>query len=639
MPNANDSKKNVSAKLKLSELSDGNLHNWLEKRWEESGTVFDELTQRYETNKKIWANNPEWLDSLLKKDEKVTTSRLFMDHEHLLSFLLARPSQPHVIAPSDSDEDRLYALDVQDYMYEYQSRDEILQAVKRALRRMFMSRLFSLKVCWNRLTDDFSVRDVDPRKIRFRTGVQSEEEMDFIREEITEPAATFLMRFDHDSAAQGLILTAMGKGYDDIASLWENDEDVTYFESWISWGDEHLLVHEVNGQVVNRKNNEYYDFEPPLVNPEAAANYRKATGPDRRRDTFGEARGDLAVDGKEGKSLRRGMWEHPRKPYIFGTVYDLEGELLGATDLFDQARPLQRSADTRKKDIGDNARLVNGIWLIDSETTQLTKAQASQVKAVTEGYVWCKNATTGIRRETGAPLPGFVMEDLKQTLELIDEITGATSTFRGSREGQETAEGRQILREQSEGRLNETIKLVDRVYRDIFNWHLHFIQLRYTEQRNATLTKVDRPRNISLHGDSIVPGTRVEVVPGQSLPKDRVTRSLKAESAFKNEVITPMRYLEEQGWENPERLVKDTMLFRANPMAALNFTPEEIAQLQQAQMQQAGEEQAGMEAERATQLQQAQEMLESPEFKAKSEVEKARIVDQLTQQFPELGET
>ena len=192
-----------------------------------------------------------------------------------------------------------------------------------------------------------------------------------------------------------------------------------------------------------------------------------------------------------------------------------------------------------------------------------------------------------------------------------------------------------ILREQSQGRLNEAIQVIDYVYNEIYRWHLHFIKTRYTETHSRRITgERGMSREVRVHADHIPEGLQIEVVAGQSLPEDRVYRSIRAAEAFKAGLITPMRYLEETNWDNPEKLVKESMMFKINPLSLLKFNDEERRSMYEAGQQGGG--QPEMEQKRAAQLQEVTAMLQSPEFQGKTDVEKARIIDQVEAQFPEL---
>lgn len=625
-----------SGAITLDSLSDDQIKRFLDSRFTEAGDLFDSIGQRYEANKAVWQGNPDWVKKRTGKESNVRTGRTFMDLEHVNAFLLARPATPHCVAGTDDEETRAVAQDVQDYLIDFHNQTRMREKVKRAFRRCQMSRLFSLKVVWNHQRNDFDLKDVHPSCIRFRTTASREIDTDWMTETVEEPLYNFCMRFDE--ATRTKIYGALGKTQEQAMEAMITDEKVKYKESWISFGDEHKLIHEVNNTIVRRVDNPYWDWNKLMMTDSEASQLSTVRDPRERLKAIDSIRSRQGEDADRRVSeLDFNLFMHPRKPYIIATMFDIEEEAVGATDLFDQSKPLQENADRRAKQIDENAQMVNGIWLVDKDKTKLTKAEAAQLKPHTEGYIWCSAAQAGISRETGQPLPAFVLQDLQTTHELIDEVIGASATFRGAREGQETAEGRAILREQSQGRMNEAIQLIDYVYGEIYRWHLHFIRTRYTEAHFRQFTdERGNTRKIEMRAEFIPADMKLEVIPGQTLPQDRVYRSLRASKAFEQGLITPMRYLEETGWDSPEKLVKESLMFRISPLSMLEFTDEEKQRVAQAVQQQQAGQQDEMQGQRVKQVQQAKEMLQSPEFQEKTDVEKARIIDQLEASMPEL---
>lgn len=622
--------------IKLSQLDDKEKVKFVQNRWNSSQDVFSAISARKKVNLKIWQNNPEWLNKVHGDESKVRQNRIFMGLEHLNNFLLSRPSAPLILdGGGDDGEAEEFREDIHEFLLERNGHKEIKTKVKRAMRQLYLSRLFVLKMVWDGSENDFALRNVNVDDLRFS------KDMSVIQEIVREPLGTMLERFP--SSFHEEIMKSEGMSKRQV--LLENPE-VEYTETWASWGEEDVLIHTMNDRLIRFQDNPYWDYKGISLKKGQLEQLEGMNGRGRRK-IFDEARRlddegvTDKVDSPKGEQYFFNFFDTPKKPYIIKTIFDISDSGIGETDFFEQANPLQEGVDRRKRQFDDNARLMNGVWLIDKKKTKLNRSQAQKLRADSRGYILADDAPNSIKRDTGKELPGFLRQDLEDSLSAIDDAIGTNDTFRGVREGQETAEGRAILREQALGRLDELITLVDSVYEDIYRWEFQMMKLKYTERHYVkAVGKSGAGRIFDILQDDLGDSLEIKVKPGQSLPEDRVFRSERAKEAFQAGTITPERYLEETGWENPSQLAKDALMFQQNPLSMVDMTEEDMARLQMGmQPPQDTAEQGGQDAEavRAQQIAQVQQILESPEFQNAPPEEQARILDELEKQFPELN--
>lgn len=650
---------------KLSQLKPDEVVKFVESRWNSGATLFTEIAARKERNLKIFKNEPEWLDQISSKKSKARQNRIFTDLEHVNNFLLARPSMPLILGGKEDAASAEVKEDLHAYLVKKNSSKQVKTKIKRAMRQLYTSRLFTIKVVWDVNTNDWALKNIDVKNIRFSKRASNEEECEVIQEKVTEPLSQMLARFDEEK--QKKILTTLGKAED----YWISDDcDVTYIETWATWANEDVVIHTLNNEVISLADNPYWDYNGLRVDEAQREQIEKASGRDRRpileavRDaqpvqpapaaseaaaTYapgdGEAAAPLNQEGKidEVDPAVTGQYffnyfDRPRKPYIFATIFDMQDGPVGETDFFDQANPLQENADEGKRQVADNRRLMNGVWLVDKAKTGLNKSQVAKIRADAEGYILANNATTGIKRDTGVALPNFVLDDIQKSLAGVDDAIGAGDTFRGVQGSQETAEGRAILREQALGRMTELVNLIDYVFGEIYGWELQLMKLKYTERHYAkVLGKRGASRAFDLLQDDIEDDLEIQIKPGMSLPEDKIFRSDRAKEAFKAQAITPEKYLEETGWENAEELAKEAYLFAQNPAAVLDLTEEDKEKLG-INLAQGGADGGATDpdAARADQIRQVREMLQSPEFQQAPAAKQAEILSQLEQRFPEL---
>jgi hypothetical protein len=616
--------------MKISELNDQQLAKLVDNRWSSSESVWDIVTKTYEANLKIYKNEPEWLKDLPRKKSKVRANRIFVDTEAVINTLIANPPKPTMLPARDTPQAKLLATQKEKYFQLKYDERNVKEVVRKGLRNLYFSRLLVLKPFWDPKINDFNVRALDPRKVRLGKKATKEDDSEFAIEEIDDSLSSVLRRFPTKKKE------LMDKyGYTNEADILIENRDITYKEAWIR----DTVVFKLDTIILGKIRNPYWDWEGLLITPEEEQQLAAADTSDARRTVMqgikqqqgtrksalqarvaaakaqqgqptpentaqpqgqtgqpsplpkpapGQQEGDTApalenVD--EPISFNSYYFNHfdqPRKPYIIATVFNNENSPIGQTDMITQAAPLQESVDERKRDISTNARVVNGVWLIDS--TVMDKADAQKLNADADGKIWGKGVAAGVKRETGPALPAFVVEDMQDSRSEIDNIMAASSAFRGEREGAETKGGRLALVDQSYLRLNELVQVTDYVSYELFNWFYQLAKVRYTEHHYAkTMGKDMAAQMITLTQDDFEDGEEVRVIPGKTLPEDRQFRFQLAQQDVENGLIAPSDYLEVAGYDMPQEKAKNAVKFKLNPGLAVGLSADEMQQLVPAQ--------------------------------------------------------
>ncbi len=437
-----------------------------------------------------------------------------------------------------------------------------------------------MKPFWNAKINDFDVRVIDPRKIRFSKTSTKEEDSEFAIEEVTDTLTSVLRRFP---AKKDDILKSCGME-DDEKALITNPE-ITYYEAWC-W-DYVIFKLKANNTILGTIRNPYWDWDGLLITNEEASQLATVEG-DERRNIFSGIRAAQTERVAQKKSyeekvkandeaVKNGLpalenmdepltlssylfnhFDHPRKPYIFATIFNNENCPIGQTDMITQAIPLQENIDETKRDITQNAKLVNGIIKVDS--TVMDKADAQRMRFETEGIIWGKGAVAGVQRETGPALPAFVVENMIDSRREIDDIMAASSAFKGIREGQETRGGRLALIDQSFLRLNELVQVIDYVNYELFNWFYQLAKVRYTEHHYAkSMGKNAAIELLTLVQDDFQDGSEVRIIAGKTLP--------------------PPDYFEAAGYDDPSGKAKNRVVYDMNKPFAVGIPDEELKKI------------------------------------------------------------
>jgi hypothetical protein len=560
--------------MKLSELNDDQKVKLINNRWNSASSVWDELTKLYDTNLKIYQNEPEWLKKVPVKKSKVRANRIFRDMEAVINSLIANPPKPNFIPGRNTDESRFLATKQQQYFNNKYLVLDVKSEMRKGLRNLYLSRLIVLKPYWNAKTNDFDVRSINPKKIRVGKKASKEVESEFAIEEVTDSLATVLKRFPSKKDA----ILAKQSIKDDDSLLIENPE-ITYKEAWIK----DRLMCSYEDILLDDVPNPYWDWNGVLITPEEEQQLQAAYG-EPRREAFQQVRAaqserKIQLENKdEGVTYQAYYFNHfdaPRKPYIFATILNNDESPIGQTDMITQAAPLQESIDRRKRQFDDNAKSVNGVTKVDASV--MDKAEAEKLRYEEGDLIWGKGVATGVQRETGNALPQFIFDDMVDSRNEIDNIMAATSAFRGEREGQETKAGRLALIEQSQLMLNELTQVVDFVNYELFNWFYQLAKVRYTEYHYAKSFGPDEAIQIlDLIQDDFEDGAEVRIIAGKTLPEDKQFQYQRAQEDVANGIISPVDYLEAAGYDDPKRIAKNSVTYKLNPIAAVGMSPEEL---------------------------------------------------------------
>lgn len=612
-----------------AKLTDSQWVQLIDQRWNDSETVWSVVKRTWDANFAIYKGEPEWMKQIPVKQSKVRNNRIFRNTESLISALIANLPKPNLIPGGDTAGSKELALTIERILQDKCEAQDLRAKYRQALRGLQMTRLFSLKVYWDTELDDVNFAWVDPRKLRISKRATSVETSEFACEEVDCTVAQLLSRFP---AQKDWVMNRYGLVSEEQALV--DNKDVQYREFWV--GD--FLVCKLENTILSKVQNPYWDWVGMLVNEEERQELQELAGEPRRaflsniKQSQTERRAQMQPAGEgQPEASQPGQppyttyyynhFNKPRAPYVVGTLFGIENKPVGETDLITQAAPLQESIDERKRQISENAKVVNGITKVDSEV--MTLEQAQKLRYDPSGVVWGKGAVKGVQREFGTPLPEFVFKDLLDSRSEIDNLMAASASFRGEREGQETKGGRLALIEQSFIQLNEMLQLINYTSREVFNWMFQLMKVNYTEYHYTKLVGAEKTtETLQLMRDEIDDGIQIKVIPGKSLPQDAHFRFQLAQEDYKSKAIDVVTYLEAAGYEDPKQTAKDALAFNTNPFAFLGFTPEELAALQppEAPMGPGGE---------PDQLARVQAITQSPEFQQLPPERQQEIVNKI----------
>lgn len=580
-------------------MKDGEINELVNNRWASSSELWDTVNRVYKQNTAIYQNSSEWLGTIPEKRRKyqVQANRVFVNMEAVINSLIANPPGINILPSRDGETAQDFARKLESYFRKKYNDLNLKEIVRMGLRNLYFGRLLVIKAFWNPVINDFDFRAIDPRKVRFGKYSRKEQDTEFAIEEIDDNLCAVVARFP-DKKEELL----KKYGILDDTQLYIRNPEVKYKEAWI----QDYVIFKLDNIVLAKIKNPYWDWDGMLVTEDEEKQINELEGEARREymmqikieqpkrkqekamaeqevpenkeiveDTEFDEPEELEAGTPKYKAYYFNYFDKPRKPYIFGTIFNNENSPIGRTDMITLSAELQRGIDKRKMDIDENCELANGMLKVDASV--MGKSDAQRIRFETKGVIWGKGVKDGVTRETGQNLPQMVFDDMLDSRSEIDNIMAATSAFRGERQGQETKAGRLALIQQSYLRLNELVQLVDFVSKEIFDWGMQLAKTRYTEYHYAKWMGKEGAREvIELIQDDFETGSEVTIIAGKTLPVDDEFKYEQAQNDFDKGALGLVDYLQISNYDNAKEIAKNAVMYQQNPAVSVGITPDEM---------------------------------------------------------------
>lgn len=571
-------------KYDIGQLTDDQKAKLVESRWSSSSELWETVQRVYEQNTKIYGNEADWVNNLpyIRKKWAVHANRVFVNMEAVINSIIANPPGINILPARDGEVAQDFARKLESYFRKKYLDLNVKETMRMGYRNLYFARLIVIKAFWNPILNDFDYRALDPRFVRFGKYARKEQDTEFAIESIQDNLCAVIDRFPKKKEE---LMKKFGI-YDD-ADLYIKNPDVTYKEAWIG----NYVIFKLENIILDCIKNPYWDWDGILITEEEEQQLaeleeaprrellqRIKLEQDQRKQGMVAGSPDVEAEPTQYKPYYFNYFDHPRKPYIFATIFNNKNSPIGRTDMITLSAELQRGIDKRKMDIDENCELVNGIIKVDSSV--MGKSDAQRIRFETKGVIWGKGVANGVSRETGTALPQMVFDDMIDSRQEIDNIMAATSAFRGEREGQETKAGRLALIQQSFLRLNELIQVGDYVAKEIFDWGMQLARTRYTEYHSAELKDKEGKREvIELIQDDIEMGNKVTILAGKTLPIDDEFKFEQAQNDYEKGALGLVDYLEAVNYDDAKEKAKNAVSWQLNKPVSVGMTKEEMAEL------------------------------------------------------------
>ena len=495
--------------------------------WEiESASYHDELKREQDICEQYYLGNQTKRDRVPAYLSNHVTNRIFEAVETATPIITSKMPEFNVKPNTDSEEDALLAEDIQNILAEEFDKLDIKEKVEVAARHMLMFRFGTLRPFYNTETKGNDLRYVRPQLIYIPKYGQSVHELPYIMEKQSYTYQDLIAFFGEDVASK-VLTNPTDKEAGEPKKLYQVWE--TWTNDWVAWKS--------GGAILKKEQNPYFDWS-------------------------------------EGGN--KNFFEYPQKPFIFITSFTYGKGLATSPSTVYQSIPIADAINTIIRKVIDHAtKMGNGAWMIDKEVMTFEEAREKINNAA--GIIIHGNGAARqdmVRRDSPTPLPGYFFSMLQSLNSQFDNLWGLHSTTRGERQQQETATGRQLLKQADLGRMDMFVRTIERAMDDLGDWFLQLMKMFYDEQKvYQVLNPEGTTRFIKFKGENIKKGFKVRVKAGSTLPTDREADALRAIQLFQLGALDPITLFRKLNYPNPEQLAEMLMKWKTGQLTQTQVPP------------------------------------------------------------------
>src|SRR3990167_10071609 len=403
--------------------------------WEiESSSYHDELKKEQDFCEQYYLGNQTKRDRVPAYLSNHVTNRVFEAVETAVPIITSKMPEFDVKPNTSSELDFLLAEDIQNILAEEFDVLDVKEKTEVAARHMLMFRFGVLRPFYNTVKKSNDLRYVRPQLIYIPKYGQTIYELPYVMEK-------------QNYTYQDLI-TEFGEEVKDKVISKNDDMEVgepkKLYQVWEVWTNE-WVAWKSGGSILKKEKNPYFDWE----------------------------------DGNKN------FFEYAQKPFIFLTTFTYGKGIANSPSTVYQSIPIQDAINTVIRKVIDHVvKMGNGAWMIDKEVMTFEEAKEKINNAA--GVIIHGNGAARqdmVRRDSPTPLPGHFFSMLQSLNSQFDNLWGLHSTTRGERQQQETATGRQLLKQADIGRMDMFVRTIERAMDDLGDWFLQLMKMFYTEDR------------------------------------------------------------------------------------------------------------------------------------------------------------
>lgn len=520
---------------------------------------------RLESDKKLKAHDTRYLDNLVWEAEQT-----------LKPIALSRIPDLIVKPAKQEQASKDLANDLSEVINNTLRKRENRRVLGMAYRHRPIYFIGAIKYYWDKAkgrNGDYRFEAINPNLIDIdhTAPYADSDEMSWIAHHYDMSLKEIFMRFPNKEASYRAKL-----GIETKSVLGEKKlaTPVTVSEVWFTWyeksGDAYERIEGVawcdlkRDFVFKKMKNPNWDWEGEKILVQYDREQQQETQIDeetmREMMFLGARPGEI-----QQRTVYRNFFENPRKPFIF-LGYEQMGEMpLDVTSRIEQVLYLQDNVNKRGKQISDIADHARGKNVFSSESG-LTKGDIELIDMSDPNQDIFVDGRVG---DVWSFIPGVqpsaaLFEEQEMTRSRVFSKMGAHATTRGEREANETATGRQILREGDFTKQDDEVEdTINYAAEQMAEAAIQMIKLRYTEDHLVRILGEDgRTVFQMVNQDSAEDGMEVEV---SASAVDKLRRKREAFELAGISMTDPLTFFEDIEAPDPKERAERLMIFTMSP--------------------------------------------------------------------------
>ena len=497
-----------------------------------STPLYTKMKQIQEENEQYYLG--EQLDRSRFRWELPTAENLLYGHqETIISIITSKRREPIVLSARDTEESKVLAGETQQFLsWKWHDEDMIIK-FEDWVRQANIARIGVFKIRFNIDKDDFEIHNLRADRIMVDKDATDEYNAKFIVEFKEDTLGDLIKTYPN---AKKALTEIYGKK---LGTL------IKYIEYWTN----EFVVWKVGNILLGKKKNPNWNWDEK-DRKESLKKLRKQWTDKTRTEKL--------------KNILLNYFNEPRKPYVIVSLKNLGKDIYGDTTDFEQGKVIQDIISRRKRQIDRAA--VKGIGREVFSGSFISKEEAKKTIANPTSPLWLEKgkASDAVTQIPPSIVSPVLFNDLQESKSALDNVMGIHGTSRGERGPQETARGRTILREGDFGRIDLSVRRIDKKLELLYAWMMQMAKVYYDEQHYMKMLGKEGAINyLKFSRDNIEDGQ--EILVKSELTVDKATQRENASKRLELGFSDPLTYLEEMDVPKPKELARRLVFYNIDP--------------------------------------------------------------------------
>jgi len=496
----------------------------LAKNWEEQYTKYSaKIVEKQKTNKKYWLGHHYGFDI---GEHRQVDNVIFKSVETLLPIISRQNPDPYVLA-----QDVQIADDVAKAIEDISDREALKTKIKKGVRHWAIYYISATKISWSAKKDAIQYELVHPDDLILDPNGNFE-------------GGEFLGRFiGHKKKQEAKDLAVMFSDKADLIKEFVGKNMGTMIPTIEWWTDEYVFWTMGDSIVLDKRQNPHWDYDSPV----------------EQMDEFGES----TTTSREGFNL----FDTPKKPFSFLSVFNLGKHPHDETGLIEQAIPLQDMVNKTARQIDKNADDANSGWIFNSQFNEDAGKQAlSSLRNGGAIIAPTININESVTRIQSPSLPEYVYRQKVDAATEIENIIGTRGSSASGIASERTVQGKIEIKQSDSDRVALIVEHVEQMVDYLYNYTAQMIFTYYDAQDLRDVLGEERGVALEQYMDEgQLNGLRISVKEGSLIPQDPLLRRNEAIELFQLGALDPVTMFERMNFSDPKEASRRLLLYKTDP--------------------------------------------------------------------------